>query len=88
MQQFLNASRTPVNYTGGGSLAGHWGILSKARSKVYLEYHSVCPLVRIGTPPPPLPQASVSSPEPKGEEGTHSPAGEGVGVPTDDWRKT
>ncbi len=39
---------------------------------IYLDYHSVCLLVRIGTPPPhPL------FPEPKG--GTHSPAGEGVG---------
>jgi hypothetical protein len=41
---------------------------------IYLKYHSVCPLVRIGTPP------SVASefvpPEPKG--GTHSPADEGV----------
>jgi hypothetical protein len=31
---------------------------------IYLEYHRVCPLVRIGTPPPPapLPQASVTLP--------------------------
>ncbi len=29
---------------------------------MYLEYHSVCPLVRIGTPPPPLPLASVFPP--------------------------
>jgi hypothetical protein len=28
----------------------------------YLEY-SVCPLVGIGTPPPPLPKASVSLPQ-------------------------
>ncbi len=34
---------------------------------IYLQNHSVCPLVRIGTSPPPLPQASVSlPPEPKG----------------------
>jgi hypothetical protein len=26
---------------------------------IYQEYHSVCPLVRNGTPPTPLPQASV-----------------------------
>ncbi len=44
---------------------------------IYLEYHSVCSLVRIG--PPPLPVASAPlPPEPKG--GTHSPAGEGVGA--------
>jgi hypothetical protein len=29
---------------------------------IYLEYHSVCPLVRIGIPPPPLPQASPPPP--------------------------
>ncbi len=51
---------------------------------IYLEYHSVCPLFRIGTPPPPLPQASVPPPpptEPKGagSQGTHSLASEGAG---------
>ncbi len=35
-----------------------------AQEHKYLEYHSVCPLVRIGTPPPPFSQASV--PPPKG----------------------
>jgi hypothetical protein len=29
---------------------------------IYLEYHSVCPLVGIGTPLPPFTQASVSYP--------------------------
>jgi hypothetical protein len=29
---------------------------------IYQEYNSVCPLVGIGTPPPPLPQASVYPP--------------------------
>jgi hypothetical protein len=56
-----------------------------------MEYHSVCPLVGIGTPPPPpLPRGSVPLPPPgtKGE-GAHSPAGEGVGCPNaDDWRKS
>ena len=48
--------------------------------KVYLEYHSVCPIVGIGpTPPPPL-KVSVSPPlDPKG--GQHSLAGEWVGDP-------
>jgi hypothetical protein len=41
---------------------------------MYLEYHSVYPLVRIGTPPP-TPSSLPS--EPKG--GTHSSGGEGVG---------
>ncbi len=30
----------------------------------YLEYHCVCPFVRIGSPPPPLPQANVYLPPP------------------------
>jgi hypothetical protein len=44
----------------------------------WVQYHSVSPLVRIGTPPPPLPQASVSLPRKrvKGWGGTNS----------DDWR--
>ena len=46
---------------------------------VYLEYHSVRPLVWIGTPPPPIQSpASECVPWTKGR-GTHSPAGEGVG---------
>ncbi len=50
----------------------------------YIEYHSVCPLVGIWTPPPPFPpQASVPLPlpEPTGGGG-HTrlrAAGEGVG---------
>jgi hypothetical protein len=48
---------------------------------IYLEHHSVCPLVGIGTPPTPLPQASVPSPPPPGPKsgGEHSPAAKGVG---------
>jgi hypothetical protein len=46
---------------------------------VYLEYHSVRPLVWIGTPPPPIQSpASECVPWTNGR-GTHSPAGEGVG---------
>ncbi len=46
---------------------------------IYKEYHSVCPLVVIGTLPPPLPPASVPlSPEPKGGGGTLA-CGWGVG---------
>ncbi len=41
---------------------------------------SVCPLVGIGTPPPPLPQASVPPRTTgRGRGGTHSPACEGGG---------
>ncbi len=46
--------------------------------KYTLSTTSVCPLVRIGTLPPPLSPASVTlPPEPGG--GAHSPAGEGLG---------
>jgi hypothetical protein len=31
---------------------------------IFTEYHSVCPLARIGTPPTPLPLASVPPPPP------------------------
>ncbi len=44
------------------------------------EYYSVCPLVGIGTPHPPLPQASVSPPpESKGGTLACGPVVEGVG---------
>jgi hypothetical protein len=51
----------------------------------YLEYHSVGPLIRMGTPP------SIPSPAsecvPLGiKRGEHSPAGEGGGPKSDDWR--
>jgi hypothetical protein len=45
---------------------------------MYVEYHSVCLFVGIGTHPSP---ASECAPPPgtKGGGGAHSPAGEGVG---------
>ncbi len=49
---------------------------------LYTEYHSVCPLVGIGTPPTPLPQASVPlhlNERLWGGGGAHTPAGEGLG---------
>jgi hypothetical protein len=53
----------------------------------YLEYHSVCPFVRIGTPSTPSP-ASESARPPGTKWGTYSAAGEGLGGPnSDDWRK-
>jgi hypothetical protein len=57
----------------------------------YLEHHSVCPLVGIGTAPPPLPQASVypPSPEPKGGHARLRVGGGGWGSSnSDDWRKS
>ncbi len=49
---------------------------------LYLEYHSACPLVGIGTTRPPLPLASVYPPPEPG--GTHSPGCEGRGSPNSD----
>jgi len=72
-----------MNMGGGGyTTTGHIAV-HKVHS--YTEYHSVCPLVGIGTLLPPLSPASVPLPPvPKGG-GAHSPAGEGLGgvpVPT------
>jgi hypothetical protein len=59
--------------TGGGYLAG----TKYSAYCIYKEYHSVCPLVGIGTLQPRLSPASMPlPPEPKG---AHSPAGEGLG---------
>ncbi len=44
-------------------------VIPSHKIHIYLEYQSVCPLVRIGTPQPPLPQASVYPPEPGGGGG-------------------
>ncbi len=46
--------------------------------RIYKEYHSVCPLIRIGTNPTPLSPASVPLPPELGR-GKRSPAGEGLG---------
>ncbi len=45
----------------------------------YQEYHSVCPLVGIGTLPPPISPASVPLPPESKGGGAHSRAGEGLG---------
>ncbi len=50
----------------------------KVHTRIYVEYHSVCPLVGIGTLPPPLSPASLPlPPEPKG--GSTLACGWGVG---------
>ncbi len=46
--------------------------------RIYKEYHSVWPLVGIGTLPTPLSPASMPLPQNRGG-GAHSPAGEGLG---------
>ncbi len=57
--------------------------------RIYEEYHSVSPLVGIGTLPTPLSPASVPlPPEPGGGEHTRLPV-RGWGSPnSDDWRKS
>jgi hypothetical protein len=54
---------------------------------IYLEFHSVCPLVRFRTPTPsPSSECVPSNGTKRGE--TPSPADEGVGSPnSDDWKK-
>jgi hypothetical protein len=60
------------------------------KEHIFLEYHSVCPLVGIRTPLPPLPQASVPP-----SQGTKTGVGHirlrvrGWRSPnSDDWRKS
>jgi hypothetical protein len=57
----------------------------KAKKYLYKEHHSVCPLVEIGTPPTPFPQAIVPSPPPGLKGGGRTRLrlrGGGVPVPT------
>jgi hypothetical protein len=57
--------------------------------RIYKEYHSVCPLVGIGTLPTPLPPARMPPPPPVLGGGGYSLAREGLGSPnSDDWRKS
>ncbi len=45
---------------------------------IYKEYHSLCPLVGIGTLPSPISPASVPLPPEPPKGGAHSPAGAGL----------
>ncbi len=68
-----------------------WEGLSKYcihKAHIYEEYHSVCPLLGIGTLPPPLSPASVPLP-PESKGGGHTRLRvRGWGSPnSDDWRK-
>ncbi len=76
-------NREGVRYTPGSKVHVLRMYIVRVLHKVhiYKEYHSVCPLVGIGSLPPPLSPASVPlPPEPKEGGGAHSSAGEGVGV--------
>ncbi len=80
---------------GGGSCTPNPFTLFTTESTywIYKEHHSACPLVRIGTPPTPLSQASVPSPPPpgpKGGEGTVACGwgGGGGSIPTTAWRES
>jgi hypothetical protein len=74
-----------------GPCAGVYYYLTLCRlHKVHinLEYHSVCPLVRVGTRPLPLILASVPPLGTKGGSRAHLPAMEGRGSPnSNEWRK-
>jgi hypothetical protein len=48
---------------------------------IYIEHHSICPLVEIGTSPTPLPQASVPLPLDQKVGGTLACGWGGGGVP-------
>jgi hypothetical protein len=62
---------------------------TKHEVPIYLEYHSVCPLVGIVTPLPSLPQASVLPPRTKGGGGHTRLRVRGWGSPnSDDWRES
>jgi hypothetical protein len=54
----------------------------------YLEYHSVCPLVRIGTPHPLSRERVYSPPESKGGEHTRLLVRGWAGPNSDGWRKS
>jgi hypothetical protein len=47
-----------------------WQVVYKVH--IYIEYHSVCPLVGIGAPPLPLPQTSVPLPRNQRGGGRHT----------------
>ncbi len=53
---------------------------------ISLEYQSVSPVVRVGTPPTPCPTSECVPPQNQ-KGGTHSPADEGVGGPNSDDRR-
>ncbi len=56
---------------------------------IFIEHHSVSPLVGIGTPPPLQPQASVPSPPDQWVGGHTRLRLKGWGSPnSDDWRKS
>ncbi len=81
----VTSKRCIIHSVSGNASAMYSWVLHKGISvrrwhkvHIYQEYYNVCPLVRIGTHHPHLPQASVPPPEPQGV-GIHSPAGEGVG---------
>jgi hypothetical protein len=52
---------------------------TKHKVPIYLEYHSVCPLVGIVTPPTLSPASECASPWNRKGGGAHSPACEGMG---------
>jgi hypothetical protein len=70
-------------------VSGKRGLCLGRKVHIFTEYHSVCPLVGIGTLPPPLSLASVPFPRAQRGGGGHSRLRvRGWGSPcSDDWRK-
>ncbi len=64
-----------------------WSYFSHLKTKslghkvhIYLEFHSVCPHIRIETPPSPLPKrVYTTTAPPPNQRGTNSPVGKGGG---------
>jgi hypothetical protein len=56
------------------------GMAFNHKLHIYLEFNSVCPLARIGTPHTPSPPNECVPPPRNQRGGAHSPAGEEVGV--------
>ncbi len=70
--------------------AGSRGVIPHLTKYIKKEYHSVCLLVGIGTPPSPLPSPSECAPRPEPKRGRTLACGwVGWGSPnSDDWSKS
>jgi hypothetical protein len=76
----LQVSNVSLQYTLVRGQSTTHTVLYNVHCNIYKEYHSVCPLVGIGTLPPPLSPASVSlTPEPGGGGGGTLTEGERLG---------
>ncbi len=86
LKRTFRSSKHEIYFGAYFSIAGPG---SQSTYSIYLEYHSECPLVGIGTPPPPLTQATEPSPRNQNGGGGHTRLRvRRWGSPnSDDWRK-